>query len=103
MVGVFNMDEYVYGFVIENIYYGVIFNFWDFICIFGGFFGGFVVVVVVGLVFIIFGFDINGFICVFVFLCGVFGFKFIYGCLLWVGVFLFVSSLDYVGFFVCFV
>lgn len=101
--GMFNMDVYVYGFIIENSYYGVMCNLYDLLWIVGGFFGGLVVVVVVGLVYFSFGSDINGLICVFVLLCGIFGLKFIFGCFFCFGSYLFVVSLDYIGFFVCWV
>lgn len=63
LLGKINMDEFVMGFFMEYFVYGLICNLWDFDCIFGGFGGGLVVVVVVFEVLFVFGFDIGGLIC----------------------------------------
>lgn len=62
LIGKLNMDEFVMGGFIEILYFKKILNFFDYIVVLGGFLGGFVVVVVVGLVFFSLGLDIGGFI-----------------------------------------
>lgn len=80
-------------------------NLWDKEWIFGGFLGGFVVVLVVGLIVFESGLDIGGFICNLVYYCGVYGYKFIFdvvfqnGYLLFGMVFMF--DIVVVGLMVC--
>lgn len=78
-VGKVNLDEFVMGLLMENFVFKMIKNLWDLIWVLGGFFGGFVVVVVVGDVLGVLGFDIGGLIWIFVFFIGMVGMKLIYG------------------------
>lgn len=55
-------------------------NLWDLVCMLGGLFGGVVVVVVVGIVFVVGVFDGGGLICILVVYCGLFGLCFLCGC-----------------------
>lgn len=96
-----NMYELVYGMIGINDWNGIVVNLQDVSCMIGGFFSGLVLVVGVGLVDMFIGSDIGGLICLFVVCCGVIGFKLSFGCVSCVGVYLVVSSLDCVGFFVC--
>lgn len=57
------MDEFVMGFLNENLGFYVMKNLWNLDYVLGGFSGGFVVVVVVGEVLFFLGFDMGGFIC----------------------------------------
>lgn len=75
IMGKINILEFGLLVMMEFRVFGVIYNFWNLLKMFGGFSGGFVVVVVVGIVFIVLVGDGGGFICILVFCCGFFGFK----------------------------
>lgn len=62
--------------------YGVFVNLWNFNYYLGGFLGGVGVSVVVVFVFIVFGSDVGGFICIFVFWIGIVGLKFFRGVII---------------------
>lgn len=100
LIGVIYMDEFVCGVIGVNLYYGVVYLLVDLMCMMGGLLSGFVVVVVVGYVLFVLGSDMNGLICVLVVLCGVWGFCFGDGWLLWIGCLLYVVLFDIVGGFV---
>lgn len=62
LIGKLNMDEFVMGGLIEIFYFKKIVNLFDYKVVLGGLLGGFVVVVVVGLVLFSLGLDIGGLI-----------------------------------------
>ncbi|MBE9207021.1 AtzE family amidohydrolase [Nostoc sp. LEGE 06077] len=99
LIGAVNMDEYAYGFVTENFYYGATHNPHDLQRVAGGSSGGSAAAVAAGLVPFTLGSDTNGSIRVPGALCGVFGFKPTYGRLSRAGVALFSSSFDHIGSF----
>lgn len=79
VVGKINVLFVFFDWQSYNDIYGIINNFYDFGCMLGGFFGGFLVVLVVGYGLLLIGFDIGGLLCVLVFYCGVYVYKLIFG------------------------
>lgn len=76
------MLEFGFKNIIDFVIYGLVRNFWNFECIFGGLSGGVVVVVLVGIVFLVGVSDGGGFIRIFVLFCGLIGLKFLWGMML---------------------
>lgn len=74
-----NFLEYGWCNIIDFKLYGLMYNFWNFVYNVGGFFGGSVVVIVSGMMLIVSGSDVGGFICILFFWMGLVGLKLIRG------------------------
>lgn len=81
--GCINIFEFGIKGIMELDVWGVCYNFWNLKYNSGGLLGGFVFVVVVGIVLIVGVGDGGGLIWIFVLYCGLFGLKLSCGCMLW--------------------
>jgi AtzE family amidohydrolase len=97
LVGALNMDEYAYGFTMENAHYGPSRNPHDEQRMTGGSSGGSAAAVAGGLVPLTLGSDTNGSIRVPSSLCGIFGLKPTYGRLSRARTYPFCNSFDHLG------
>ncbi|MGE3303077.1 MAG: AtzE family amidohydrolase [Hyphomonadaceae bacterium] len=97
LIALTNMDEYAYGFVTENEFFGPTRNPRDPSRLAGGSSGGAAAAVAAGMAPLSIGSDTNGSIRVPASFCGVFGLKPTFGRLSRTGAFPFVASLDHVG------
>lgn len=82
VIGKINMLEFGFGSYIINLVFGFMCNLWDFMCIVGGFLGGVVVVLVMGMLVLVDGLDMMGFLCNFVGWIGIYGLCFSFGVVL---------------------
>lgn len=74
-MGIIILLEFVCKGVMLFLCYGIMCNLVDFIKLFGGLFGGLVVVVVVGIVLLVLGIDVGGLSCCLFVYIGLIGFK----------------------------
>tara|TARA_R110002124_G_scaffold138138_1_gene301456 strand:+ start:2825 stop:4180 length:1356 start_codon:yes stop_codon:yes gene_type:complete len=101
LVATCNMDEFAYGFVTDNIHWGLTRNPHDVERFAGGSSGGSAAAVASGMVAFALGSDTNGSIRIPASLCGLHGMKPTHESLPMAGVYPFVHSLDDIGAFTC--